>query len=116
MKKRFSLRFKLILIFGLLLAVASLIEGFLAVQTARKAVTEKVEAHLIDKAADVAEVIDGQVTAMFQFLEGLARMPVFRDPAVSYAEKLTFLKKEVAFNNFLVEAAWSMHKEIYIIH
>ena len=51
MKNRFSIRYKLILIFGLLIALASSIEGFLAIRTARKAVTEKVEAHLIDKAA-----------------------------------------------------------------
>ncbi|MGP1454271.1 MAG: hypothetical protein ACTTJ7_00690 [Treponema sp.] len=31
---------------------------------------EKIEAHLIDKATDTAEIIDGRVTAMFQFLEG----------------------------------------------
>ena len=51
MKKRFSLRYKLIIIFGLLIALASTIEGLLAVRIARKAVTEKIEAHLIDKAA-----------------------------------------------------------------
>ena len=32
MKKRFSLRYKLILIFGLVVACGSLIEGFLAVR------------------------------------------------------------------------------------
>ena len=107
MKKRFSLRYKLILIFGLLIAIASLVEGLLAVRTARRAVTEKVEAHLIDKAADVAEVIDGRVNAMFQFLEGLARMPVFRDTQASYEEKTAALKLEVAFNKNLHTAAIS---------
>ena len=105
MKKRFSLRHKLILIFGLLIALASIIEGLLAIRTARKAVTEKIETHLIDKANDVAEIIEGRINTLFQFAEGLARMPIFRDAAVSYAEKLTFLKKEVAYNNLLVEAA-----------
>ena len=37
MKKRFSLRYKLILIFGLLILVAGFIEGLLAIRTARKA-------------------------------------------------------------------------------
>lgn len=93
MKKRFSLRFKLILIFGLLIALASTIEGLLAIRTARKAVTEKIETHLIDKANDVAEIIEGRVNTLFQFAAGLARMPTFRDTAVSYVEKPTFLKK-----------------------
>lgn len=56
MQKRFSLRYKLIIIFGLLIALASLIEGLFAVRTASKAVTEKVEAHLIDKAIDTAAI------------------------------------------------------------
>ena len=86
--KRFSMRNKLLIIFGLLVLAAASVEGFLAVRTASKAVTEKVEAHLIDKATDVAEVLDGRVTAFFQFLEGIARMPVFRDASVSHSEKL----------------------------
>ena len=65
MKKHFSLRYKLILIFGLLIAAASTIEIVLAVRTARKAVTEKVETHLIDKATYTAELIDARVTAFF---------------------------------------------------
>ena len=103
MKKRFSLRYKLILIFSLLITMASLIEGLLAVRTARKAVTEKVEAHLIDKATDVAEVIDGRITAFWQFLEGIARMPAFRDPNISYTEKSRLLDKEVAFNDHILD-------------
>ena len=103
MKKRFSIRYKLILIFGLLIALASTIEGLLAVRIARKAVTEKVETHLIDKASDVAEVIDGRINALFQFLEGLARMPQLRDSLVSMQTKLHFIQKEAAFNSDIVE-------------
>ena len=103
MKKRFSLRYKLVIIFSLLIAAASLVEIVLAVQTARKAVTEKVETHLIDKAQDTAEVIDGRVTAFWQFLEGIARMPAFRNPDLSYTEKSRLLDKEVAFNNQILD-------------
>ena len=99
MKKRFSLRYKLILIFGLLVAMASFVEGALAVRTARKAVTEKVETHLIDKATYTANLIDARVTAFFQFFEGIARTPILRDSTVSYREKTAYLKKEAAFNN-----------------
>ncbi|MGP1428535.1 MAG: methyl-accepting chemotaxis protein, partial [Treponema sp.] len=87
-KKRFSIRNKLIIIFGLLILVACLTLGILAVRTARKAVTEKVEAHLIDKATDTAEIIDGRVNAFWQFLEGIARMPILIDPTASYKEKV----------------------------
>ena len=104
MKKRFSLKNKLIFIFGALVAIASLVEGLLAVRIARKAVTEKIEAHLIDKAADTAEIIQGRVTALFQFLQGISRMPVFTNETISFTEKMTALQKEVAFNTVLHEA------------
>ena len=104
MRKRFSIRFKLILIFGLLIAMASLVEGLLAVRTARKAVTEKVETHLIDKAADTAEIIQGRVTALFQFLQGISRIPVFTNETASFTEKMAALQKEVAVNTVLHEA------------
>ena len=99
MKKRFSLRYKLMIIFGALIAAASLLEIILAVYTARVAVTENIEDHLIDKAADTASIIDRQVAGFWQLFEGLARMPILRDPAISYREKTLFLAKEAAFNN-----------------
>ena len=98
MKKRFSLRYRLMIIFGTLIAAASIIEITLAVYTARLAVTEKIEDHLIDKAADTAKIIDKQVTAFWQLFEGIARTPILRDPTVSYHEKAIFLAKEAAFN------------------
>ena len=99
MKKRFSLRYKLMIIFGALIAAASLLEIILAVYTARVAVTENIEDHLIDKAADTASIIDRQVAGFWQLFEGLARMPILRDPAISYHEKTLFLAKEAAFND-----------------
>ncbi|UTC96492.1 methyl-accepting chemotaxis protein [Treponema denticola] len=98
MKKRFSLRTKLILVFGLLILTVGFILALLAVRTARKAVTEKVEAHLIDKATDTAEIIDGRANTICQFLEGIARMPILTDPTSSYADKIALLKAEEAFN------------------
>ena len=106
-RNRFSLKKKLILIFGLLIALASSIEGFLAVHTARRAVLEKIETHLIDKANDTAEIINGRITAFLQFIEGIARMPLLRDADVSVKEKADFLTREVAFNTRLKEMNFS---------
>ena len=96
MKKRFSLRNKLMIIFGLLILAAGFILALLAVRTARKAVTEKVETHLIDKATDTANIIDGRIRALFQFFEGVARSPILRDPTISYQNKTAYLTKEAA--------------------
>ena len=106
MTKRFSIRNKLIIIFGLLILVACLTLGILAVRTARKAVTEKIEAHLIDKAIDTAEIIDGRIEAFFQFAEGLARMPAFRDENTPPREKTALLMREAARNSTIRELAF----------
>ena len=102
-KKRGSLRTELMLAFGLLILAACLTLGILAVRTASKAVTEKVETHLIDKATDTAEIIDGRVNAFWQFLEGIERMPAFRDPTISYSEKSRLLDNEAAFNDQILD-------------
>ncbi len=103
MKKRFSMRNKLLLVFGLLTFVVGFILALIGVRTARKAVTEKVATHLIDKATDTAEIIDGRVNTMFQFLEGIARMPQIRDASVSSQNKTEILIKEAQFNPLLEE-------------
>ena len=103
MKHRFSLRNKLMLVFGALIFVVGFTLALIGVRTARKAVTEKVETHLIDKATDTAEVIDGRVNTMFQFLEGIARMPVLRDNTITFREKMVILAEEAKFNSVISE-------------
>jgi len=75
--------------------------GFLALSMAKRAVSEKVETHFIDKAKDTAEIINGRVGSLFQFLEGLARSPTLRDADVSIDEKVAYLTKEASFNKNL---------------
>ena len=98
------MRNKLLIIFGLLVVSATIIEGLLAVKTAQKAVIEKIGVHLTDKAADTAEVIDGRITALFQFVKGLARTPLLTNPDIAYSEKVVQIGKEAAFSNLLYDA------------
>jgi len=104
-KKRFSIKFKLLIIFGLLLIVSILTLGLIAQFVARNAVAEKIATHLKDKASDTAEIIDGRIGAFMQFLEGIARMPIFRDPSATYKDKIDVLKKETSYNDLFVEVA-----------
>ena len=99
MKKRFSIRNKLVLIFGILILVAGSAECMLAVSTAHKAVAEKVEDQLIDKADDIAKVIDSRLTAFFQFMEGVSRIPVLRDSSLSFTERAQSLSNEAEKNS-----------------
>ena len=80
MKKHSSLKMKLLIIFGLLIGLTVLIEEALAVRMARKAVNENIEDHLIDKAVDTAEIIDGQYHC---------NVPIFRrnSPYGSYSRR-----------------------------
>ena len=97
-KKIFSLRYKLVLIFGLLILLAGVMLGVLAVRIARKAVVEKIEAHLTDKATDIAEVVDGRASSIMQFIEGLARMPFLRDDSLPLQQKAQMLAIEAERN------------------
>ena len=101
MKKRFSLRYKLIIIFGFLILLTGVILSLLALRSARKAVTEKVGKHLIDKANDTAKIIDGYVNAFIQFVEGLARTPSLRDNSLSFAQKAQSLVKNAESNEII---------------
>ncbi len=103
MQKRFSIKLKLLIIFGLLIALSILVLAVFALQLSKKAVTEKVQTHLIDKAADTSEVIEGRIGAMFQFIEGIARAPILRDPDITYAKKNAYLANEAAANDQILE-------------
>ncbi|WP_428770811.1 methyl-accepting chemotaxis protein [Treponema sp. HNW] len=97
-KKRFSMKNKLLIVFGSLTFAVGFTLALVGVRTARKAVTEKIEIHLKDKATDTAAIIDGRVNTLFQFFEGIARMPVLTDVSSPYAEKIALLEKEATFN------------------
>ena len=100
-KRRFSIRKKLLIIFCFLIILAGISQGILAIYRARKAVMEKVSAHLIDKAKDTADFIDAKAEAIFQFIEGLARLPVLREDFLSYSEKAKKLEKEASVNHLI---------------
>jgi len=104
MKKRFSIKNKLIIIFGILLLIAGLVLTLTAVFITRKALTKRIEVQLSQQAKDTAEIIYGRIDSLFQFVEGIARMPVLRDPNASIQSKLDVLRKEVTFNKDLHDA------------
>ena len=100
-KKRFPLRNKMMVVFGLLIFVLGIIRGAITLSDVRGAMVKEVDAHLIDKAGDVAEIIDGRVTAFWRYLEGIQRLPAFQDSSISYAEKARILKREADLNKGL---------------
>ena len=104
-KKYGSIRTKLLIIFGVLITVAIATLGALAVGVATRATKEKVTAHLIDKATDTAEIVDGRIIAFFQFIEGIARVPMLRSDEYSIQEKIDYLEEEAKFNDNIHDIA-----------
>ncbi len=95
MTKRFSIRKKLVFIFGLLIIVSIAAEVLLAGSLARKAIREKVSAHLSDKVDDTAAIIDARIGAFFLFLEKFTALPAVRTNELTYPEKMQQLAKEM---------------------
>lgn len=66
--KKFSIMKQLLLTLGLLLVFTGTVERIFISYLARKAVTEKVETHLKDKAQDTAQIIDAHIAGFFELL------------------------------------------------
>ena len=93
MKQRFSIKARMMIIFGSLIVVAlSLLSVFVLYQSQR-AVIEKVTAHLLDKTNDTAAILDGEIEQWFEYLDGIASQQILHDTSVSYAEKARVLEE-----------------------
>ena len=93
MKKRFSIKVQMMIIFGTLIVVAlSLLSVFVLYQS-QSAVMEKVTAHLLDKASDTATIIDGDIEQWFEYLDGIASQRILHNTSVSYEEKARILNE-----------------------
>ena len=93
MKQRFSIKARMMIIFGSLIVVAlSLLSVFVLYQSQR-AVIEKVTAHLLDKTNDTAAILDGEIEQWFEYLDGIASQQILHNTSVSYMEKARILKE-----------------------
>ena len=93
MKQRFSIKARMMIIFGSLIVVAlSLLSVFVLYQSQR-AVIEKVTAHLLDKTNDTAAILDGEIEQWFEYLDGIASQQILHNTSVNYAEKARVLEE-----------------------
>ncbi|MGP1455226.1 MAG: cache domain-containing protein, partial [Treponema sp.] len=102
-KKRFSIKTRMVIIFGLLLAASLIVLSFLEMYRSYKALMETVEAHLIDKTSDAAALIDSEMRQWFKLLDGIAMQPILCDATVSYRAKAVFLKKLAAVEASIIK-------------
>ena len=97
MKRRFSIRAKVALFFGVLFLSAGISIEISAIKISKKAVKAKIEAHLTDNVQYVAKLLDGQGDGFFAFFQGVARLPILRDSSVPFSEKAKSIAKEASF-------------------
>ena len=83
----------MIIVFGSIVIASLVLLSFLGLKRSRKAVLESVESHLVDKATDVASILDGKVQQWFEYLDGISLHAVLNDDSIEYREKAMFLKK-----------------------
>lgn len=102
MKKRFSVWKKTSIVFGVLLLTVITIVSVVAIVLAEKAVLEKVQLNLVEKAIDTSEIIEGRINATIQFLKGIARSPILSDDNLSINAKVSYLKKEASFDSKII--------------
>ena len=100
-KKIFSIRKKLLIIFGTLITVAGVIQGSLARYTAQRALTARVNAHLIDKVNDIASFINSDIQVDFSFLSGFMHNTAMKDPSVSFTEKTRIVRDDIGYADTL---------------
>ncbi len=90
----FSIKWKLLLIFGSMFFFFLGTVGGPSIVIAKRSVMEKVKHNLKNKAIDTAKIIDISIHDDFTHLETLARMPILKNTDVSYIEKAKFLQQE----------------------
>ena len=114
-KKRFSIKTRMVVIFGLLMIASFTLLSVLVVRRARAAVMESVTAHLMDKASDTAAIIDGDVRQWFEYLDGIALQQILHDTNVSYTEKARFLAELAQDDDSVISFAIIDPKGIYYL-
>ena len=98
MKVRFSIKGKLIGIFGLLILLAISVLGITAMAIVKKTMIDKVYVQLEEKAEDTAKLIDERILSFFSTLNALARLETIRKD-IPYEQKAAALSKELVLNS-----------------
>lgn len=99
MKARFSIRTRLILVFGLLILLAISALQITAIIIVKRTIIAKVNTELKDKADDTAKLINERILSFFSTITALARREAIMRNDMSCEEKALSLIKEVEFYN-----------------
>lgn len=93
------LRRKLMAVVSSMLIMGIAVQGRFAVKAVKRMVLEQAETALVDKAETVADMLDKETAACFQYAEVLAHAPVFTDWSVPNSQKAKIVYEQAAFND-----------------
>jgi methyl-accepting chemotaxis protein len=87
MRRNFSIRKKILVIFGALIVLGGVIQGAISWSIFRKSVIRDVEDRLMDKAIDIAAIVQGIIDVDFEYLSGVGNLPAVHDDSLTYRQK-----------------------------
>ncbi len=96
--KIFSIKYKLMLIFGLLTVLVVVLLVVTTLNFAQKAVFEKVEKQLKEKAIDAATIVEGGINEELVYIKTVSRL-LLKNNTSGYLEKAKLLAKEAELAN-----------------
>ena len=97
--EKIRLRRKLMVVISCMLIMGIVIQGRFAVKAVKRMVCEQAETALVDKAEAVADMLDKETTAFFQYVEVLAHSPVLNDRSIPNSKKAKIVYEQTAFND-----------------
>lgn len=71
--KIFSIGKKLLILFAAIVVISVSTQGIIGAVMSKKAILEKVEIHLKDKATDTADLVDSMVNSFLNFVSSASR-------------------------------------------
>ncbi len=99
-KRFFSIKYKMMGIFGVLTTIALIILTIVSITIAKKSVMEKVDKQLTEKAEDMANLIETSLEGNFAYIQTIGRT-LIQDTSLSYLERAILLEKEAATSGML---------------
>ncbi len=94
-RKRFSIKYKLMLIFGIISLLSSSILNISSINISEKAIIKQIKTNLTVRAKETAKLINTDTIQEFTYLETVARNPLFKDNSLSFLKKAKLLNEEI---------------------
>ncbi len=86
-KKLFSMKWKLLIVFGILGFITSYSITTVTIKLTRRALLERVEIQLKKEAIATADLVDSRIDSFIKYLEGITELPFLKDNDISFQKK-----------------------------